>query len=157
MKTCIFLFAAILLMANCGGGNVSKSKQAPGVTTLKGYFVKNTVEDTGNLQCFVFTDQQSMSQVCGMATTMSEKPDIPDFNNSIVIAIVGESTNRQTKINIVETKVENETLMVSVSEDISDEELTYTLRPLTLAAIDKSGIKKVTFRKGNVEISSANL
>ncbi len=156
MKSYIFLVVTVLLIS-CGSANKSKQSQAPMITPLKGYFVKNTIEDTGGLQCFTFSDQLSFSQVCGMGATMSTKPDVPDFNKVIVVAIVGKSTDHPTNINIVGSSLENGTLAISVSEEISDDELSYTLRPLTVASVDKAGVKKVVFRKGGVDISSFSL
>ncbi len=161
MKSYIFLITIMFFATSCGSTSQNKSSQSKNtqvaVTPLKGYFIKNTIEDTGELQCFVFTDQLSMSQICGTAATMSSKPDVPDFNNSIVIAITGKSTDRPTTINIVETKIEDKALVINVAEEVSDKESSYTMRPLTIATVDKAGIKNVVFRKGGVDIANYNL
>ncbi len=155
MKTRFFLFTILFFVASCG--NTGKGKQSVEPRILKGYFIKNTVEGTDELQCYVFTDQPTFSQICGMATTMSDKPDIPDFNKSIVVAVTGKSTNHPTSINLVKTSRENGTLIVSVAVDASEDELSYTLRPLTVASFDKAGVKKVVFRKGGQDIYSVDL
>ncbi len=157
MKSYFFLFVGFLFMISCGGAGTGKGKQTPTATPLKGYFIKNTVEDNGDFQCYVFEDQQAFSQVCGVAATMSSKPDAVDFRNDIVVAIAGKSTNRPTNIQIVKTDLEKGTLTVFIAEEIGEEELTYTLRPLVVATVEKAGIKKVVFRKGLQDIYSITL
>ncbi len=156
MKAYAFLFVSALFIASCGStGN--KAKQAVEPAILKGYFVKNTVEDTGNLQYYVFKDQSALSQICGTGATMFSKPDVPDFDKQIVVAVAGKSTDRPTTIRIVEAVVDKGALTVSVAEEVSDEELSYTMRPLTIASFAKAGIKKVVFRKGGQDILSVDL
>ncbi len=135
----------------------SRGKQSINITPIKGYFIKNTVEDAGDIQCFVFTDQSSFSEICGMATTMVQKPDMPDFENDLLVVIAGASTNRPTTIDMIEANLEKGILTIFINEEVGEEELTYTLRPTTMAAVSKTGVKKVVIRKSIQEICSITL
>ena len=160
MKVPFFLLTVLLLTTQCGSsGNSgsSNSNKAIDLTPVKGYFVKNTTEDSGNTQCFVFTGPEKFSEVCGTAATMSSKPDTPDFKTDLLIAIVGTSTDRPTTINIAGSRLEKNILTVDISEDKTDEVLSYTMRPLTLVSAKKDGVKKVIIKKGGQEIFSSDI
>ncbi len=153
MKTNILIFTILISILGCSNTMKRSGTTSIILTPLTGYFVKNTVSDNGETRCFVFFDQTSFSEVCGLAATMTNIPIVPDFTKERVVGIVGTKSDHTVEIRIVKSEIEAGVLIVDFEEIRGDEKLSYQIRPLALATVPKSDINTVVFRKGKQKIA----
>lgn len=130
----IFAFIAItaaFALSSCGGDEVSFRKG-------ESYFVRN---DVGQLPDFITSDAERDS-VLGMATTMFSIPTPIDFNTEVAVPVALPETNVETDIQIASLQADGDTLVVKC--DVRrGQAVSYTMRPLAIAIVNKADIKGV--------------
>ncbi len=67
-------------------------------TVLKGYFLKNDYQSELPQQVVILPDQVEFSRMLGVAKTMDNVIDAPDFSKNVVAAVVTPQANVQTTI-----------------------------------------------------------
>ncbi len=124
------------------------------VQTLNGYFLKNTYKLAEDTACILFADQSSFDKAFGMAKTMTNKVDKPDFDKNVVAAVALKATNTKTEIAISKAEKVDEMIHVYV-EVTKGEPLTYTMQPLVLFSFPKeAGVSSVNFMMDGKVIKS---
>ncbi|MHC5202451.1 hypothetical protein [Myroides sp. LJL119] len=113
---------------------------------LKNYFVLNTV-DNKQVESKKITTQKEFDDYFSVARTMSEEsiPTSVDFNKSFVLAIIGQPTNSETRINIISLKQRNQCLELIFDIDSSQQNTSYTMHPFTAILVDKKYDMDVKF------------
>jgi len=112
---------------------------------LHNYFIKNTVKKVKTK----ITSQKEFDSYFGAATVMgiNGKPTQIDFSKQFVIAVSKEATNYSTSIEVTGVALGSMgDVIVSYKVDKGTKQ-TYTLRPLTLLAIDKNNTGKVILKE----------
>ncbi len=121
---------------------------------LAGYFLKNTYKVNDDVDCILFPDQASFDKVLGIAKTMTNKVDKPNFEKNIVAAIALKPTKKNTEISISKAEKVNEAINIYLEQTIG-EDLTYTMTPLKVFSFPKeSGVSTVNFMMGAKVIKS---
>ena len=114
---------------------------------LTGYFLSNDAPvNKGKPTLFVFEQADTFEQLFKPATTMSRKPDVPNFTRDMVIGITLPSTNKPPKLSISKVFVQDSTLTVRYIR-MTDTTLTknpqsFTTQPTLLVAIPKQIVLK---------------
>ncbi len=106
------------------------------VQTLAGYFLKNTYKLSDNPTCVLFPDQASLDKALGVAKTMNNKVDKPDFNQSVVAAIAMQPTQKKTEITVGKAEKIGQVVNLYVEAAVGDN-LTYTMKPLLVISFPK--------------------
>lgn len=124
------------------------------VQTLNGYFLKNTYKLSESTTCILFTDQVSLSKALGVAKTMTNKVDKPDFTKNVVAAVAMQSTQNKTEIVVSKAERIGDVITVYV-EATTGEKLSYTMQPLLVFSFPKEeGVNTVNFMMGGKTIQS---
>lgn len=164
-----FLFAAgILALASCGNAtknNVADSTDVNDtalaihansatsldVQPLSGYFVKNTVKVTDSLTFWVIDNQASFDSLFGMAKTMDNKIDQPDFGTHIVVAATMPPTFYNTQIQLASATIDdlNNNASLHFVAQAAKEKNSSSIVPLWLGSIPKTGKTAINFYTGD--------
>lgn len=104
----------------------------------KGYFVKNTVKSP--LIDPKLGTKKAFDQVFGAATTMGAKgkPTSIDFNKKFVIAIVGEETDKNTRLEPISLEKDTKGNIVFSYRKVEGAKQTFTIVPNLIVVVDKS-------------------
>ncbi len=115
------------------------------VQMLNGYFLKNTYKLSSDTECILFTNQASFDLALGVAKTMNNKIDKPDFEKNIVAGIALKPAKQKT--NIVITKAEKAGEMINVYAEVTiGEAITYTMQPFAVFCFPKEeGVNALNF------------
>jgi len=138
-KTFAWVLAALFAAAivSCGTSKSSDSKaQSVDYKVAQNYFLKNNVEAPVNA---VVSSQEEFDSLFGSAAFMGQEgtPTKIDFEKEFVIGVVLPETNHETKIDLGELTVQNDTLFLNYSVVRGEEELSWTMVPVALAVVDK--------------------
>ncbi len=124
------------------------------VQTLNGYFLKNTYKLAEDTSCVLFADQASFDTAFGVAKTMNNKVDKPEFDKDVVAAVAMKATKTKTEIAISKAEKVGEMINVYVEVTTGDA-LTYTMQPLVVFSFPKeAGINSVNFMMGGEVVKS---
>ncbi|GAB3890001.1 hypothetical protein GCM10028825_25820 [Spirosoma agri] len=107
---------------------------------LNGYFLSSEAPvNKGKPTLFVFEQADTFADVFKPATTMSRRPDMPNFNKEMVVGITLPATNKPPKLSISRVFVQDSVMTVRYIR-IADTTLTktpqsFTSQPMLLVAI----------------------
>jgi hypothetical protein len=107
---------------------------------LNGYFLSSEAPvNKGKPTLFVFEQADTFADVFKPATTMSRRPDMPNFNKEMVVGIALPATNKPPKLSISRVFVQDSVMTVRYIR-IADTTLTktpqsFTSQPMLLVAI----------------------
>ncbi len=179
MKTGSFLFLTLSLTAAlvcCSSKKDSAKEQATAteqkVTTedpqkpattnvpteeMSGYFVKSTYKPNADINFIVLKNKAQFDELLGIARTMKNSISTPDFDNTIIAAIVLKTTKNETKIKVKDAKLEGNTLNVYADIE-TGKELSYSSTPLYLYHMPKNQAKQINLfvngeNKASVELN----
>ncbi|NLR78791.1 hypothetical protein [Chitinophaga eiseniae] len=116
------------------------------VKPLSGYFLKNTIKVTDSLTFWIIDNQASFDSLFGVAKTMSNTIDQPDFGTQVVVAATMPATYYDTQIQLesaTSDDLTNNAEMHFVATSSPDKN-SAAIVPLWLGAIPKTG--KSTFK-----------
>lgn len=160
----ILLAIGTLAAISCNNGNktVSDDSTAAGSDTalnvapntnsqldvkpLSGYFLKNTITVNDSLTFWLIDNQTSFDSLFGMAKTMNNTIDKPDFGTQIVVAATMPPTFYGTQIQLesaLSDDANNNAILHFVATSNPDKSTASTV-PLWLGAVPKTG--KSTFQ-----------
>ncbi|MFD2935573.1 hypothetical protein [Spirosoma flavum] len=114
---------------------------------LNGYFLSNDAPvSKGKPTLFVFEQADTFGQVFQPATTMSKKPDVPNFDKEMAIGIALPPTKTPPKLSISKVFVQDSILTVRYIR-MADTTLTkspqsFTSQPMLLFTIPKQKVLK---------------
>ena len=116
-------------------------------TEAKNYFVKNTYKD-GELSNPKISTQADFDKIFGMATTMGEngKPTPIDFSKQFVVAVIGQTTDKATKLSVNSLKKIDHSMTLTYTQ-IEGEKQTYFILPVVLLIIDNQFKGEVMLQK----------
>ena len=100
------------------------------------YFVNNTYKN-GDLMDPKITTREQFEKIFGMATIMGPngKPTAIDFSRQYVLSVIGDLTDRSTKISLISLKQNANTILLNYK--ITEGEITMaTVRPMLLIIVD---------------------
>ena len=114
---------------------------------LNGYFLSNEATGSkGKPTLFVFEQVDRFDQVFKPATTMSKRPDVPDFAKEMVIGIAVPPTTKALKLSISRVFVQDSTLTVRyirmTDTTAGKTPQSFTKQPVLLLAIPKQTVLK---------------
>ncbi|MFV0483216.1 MAG: hypothetical protein ACK5MG_03865 [Bacteroidales bacterium] len=148
--TIIALMFAVL--CSCGGN--SKGKQQVEVSSnttidveykvLENYFPRNDIYE-GTVMTVV-ASKEDFDKYLGMAKTMTNNIVTPDFSKDVVLIVCLPATNKLTKLSVVDVKKTNGAVVVNVSQEVEDEERSYTMRPSQVLMFPAEDLKSVEFK-----------
>jgi hypothetical protein len=116
------------------------------VKPISGYFLKNTITVNDSLTYWIIDNQASFDSLFGMAKTMSNTIDKPDFGTQLVIAATMPPTYYGTQIQLesaTSDNLNNNATLHFVATANPDKSSAATV-PLWLGAVPKTG--KSTFK-----------
>ncbi|HVI48489.1 MAG TPA: hypothetical protein VM802_26715 [Chitinophaga sp.] len=171
MKNLMLVAAgAITLLSACGGGGTKSSADSAAnadkdtalavhsnstasldVHPISGYFVKNTIKVSDSLTFWVIDNQRAFDSLFGVAKTMSNKPDIPDFGTQIVVAAAMPATFYGTQIQLA-SAVSNDKdngANLHFAAPAEKEKKSFSIVPLWLGSIPKTGKSTINFYTGD--------
>jgi hypothetical protein len=116
------------------------------VKPLSGYFLKNTITVTDSITYWLIDNPASFDSLFGMAKTMNNTIDKPDFGTQIVIAATMPPTYYGTQIQLESATADNTTNDATLHfvATANPEKSTASTVPLWLGAVPKTG--KTTFK-----------
>ncbi len=139
-----------------GNNDTSLAVSANPVTNLEvqpinGYFVKNTIKVTDSLTFLVIDNQQSFDSLFGMAKTMNNTIDKPDFGTHLVIAVTMPPTFYGTQIQLqsATNNSNNNNAELHFVATGQQEKGSSSIVPLWLGAIPKSGKSSISLYTGD--------
>ena len=116
----LVVLLALIALTACGGNHkTTQSDTSMDVTAaansqlevnpLSGYFVKNTIQVTDSLTFWIIDNQQSFDSIFGMAKTMTNKIDQPDFGTQLVVVATMPATYYNTRIELADATLDDDT------------------------------------------------
>jgi hypothetical protein len=104
----------------------------------KNYFVKNNYPEK-EIHSLVLKTQKDFEEIFGMASTMGTegKPTNIDFNKQYAIAIIGNTTDKATTIDVISLKKNNNEILLEYKIN-EGEKVSFKSRPFKLIIIDNS-------------------
>lgn len=165
MKTVLSLIAVSLLVTftACSSSQrkVEENKEtttevqkpAPEIVKTKelsGYFVKNTFKSEEDVNLILMKDKTQFDDLFGVAKTMNNQIDEPDFDNNLLVAIILKSTDMDTDLKISETKKINNLFEIYATVTTGEKQ-TYSKVPQLIVSLPKdSSVGKIQlFVNGN--------
>ncbi len=116
------------------------------IKLLNGYFFKNTHNVDANPTFFIFKGEEVFNDYLGMARTMNNQIDKPDFDNNTVLAIVCEPAQVKTEISVIKAEKADENNINIYYEVKTGESLSYSMQPLLVFSFAKEeNLKTVNF------------
>ncbi|MCK8491286.1 MULTISPECIES: hypothetical protein [Spirosoma] len=114
---------------------------------LNGYFLSNDAPvNKGKPTLFVFDKADAFEKVFKPATTMSKRPDMPNFNREVVIGISIPATNKPPKLSISRVFVQDSVMTVRyirmTDTTLTKNPLSYTVQPMLLLAVPAQKVLK---------------
>lgn len=109
------------------------SKEIP-FSIAEHYFVKNNYDKTGVLK---ITTQEEFDEIFRAAAVMGKDglPTKIDFSSSYIIAVIGETSNKEPKIKINDLKQNGDSLFLDYSIT-ENKEVSYTTKPTEILILD---------------------
>ncbi len=147
------LFMMMIVMSSCANKrSVAQTEVTAAATVgvpvqfqeLTGYFVKNTYTPVDDVNPLVIKNQAQFNELFGVGKTMNNTIISPDFEKSIVVALIFRSTNKATTITLSDSKIDKGTLDVYYIAKTGAEQ-SYTSTPVALSTIDRAGVTNVRF------------
>ena len=158
----LVVLLALIALTACGGNHkTTQSDTSMDVTAaansqlevnpLSGYFVKNTIQVTDSLTFWIIDNQQSFDSIFGMAKTMTNKIDQPDFGTQLVVVATMPATYYNTRIELADA---------TLDDDTNDATMRFTaignpnkgsaaITPLWLGTVPKIGKSTFSFYNGD--------
>ena len=159
----MILFAAGILALSCNegkktGGDATNNDNDTTLTVqpssdsqlevkpISGYFLKNTITVNDSLTFWIIDNQASFDSLIGVAKTMSNTIDKPDFGTQLVIAATMPPTYYGTQIQLASatSNTENNNAALHFVAAGNPEKGSSSIVPLWLGAVPKTG--KSTFQ-----------
>jgi hypothetical protein len=153
MRNLLLLFCSAVFLASCAGSKQNKAS-AIGLVSLNNYFVKNTVPLPDEYNYKVATSQAAFDETFGMAATMNNSIQKPDFSGQTVVAVIGKASTLQQEIRLDGASVAGKDLHVYYSIKKGSEQ-SFSATALALVAIPKAiDVKKVNFYQDSVLVKT---
>lgn len=125
------------------------------VTPLNGYFLKNTYKFTGEADGLLFADQATFDNVLGVAKTMDNKIDAPDFGQQIVGAVALKPVQVKTDMKISKAELAGGTAVDVYVETVKGEAISYSMTPTLVFQFPKTaGVNSVNFFVNGEKVTS---
>lgn len=114
---------------------------------LSGYFLSsNASTNKDKPTLFVFEQANTFEQVFQPATTLSKRPDIPNFAKDMVVGIALPATNKPPRLSVSKVFVQDSTLTVRyirmTDTTTTNNPQSFTTQPMLLVAIPKQTVLK---------------
>jgi hypothetical protein len=118
------------------------------IKPLTGYFLADRTALGKGMNYFVITKENQFNKTFGMAKTMSNRIDRPDFKKGMVITLALPETKRETTIEYISAVKAGNFIEVYYKVKRSYP-ITYTIQPLALALVPKyPGVNTIKFYEG---------
>ncbi len=118
------------------------------VKRLTGYFLANRTELDNGMNFFLISKAKQFDKMFGVAKTMSNKIDYPDFKKEIVLVLALPETKKETTIEYVSAVKAGNFIEVYYKVKRSFP-ITYTIHPLALAIVPRyPGVNTIKFYEG---------
>lgn len=116
------------------------------VKPLSGYFLKNTIKVSDSLTFWLIDNQASFDSLFGVAKTMNNTIDQPDFGTQIVVAATMPATYYGTQIQLASATSDdsNNNAEMHFAAVANPDKASYSIVPLWIGAVPKTG--KSTFK-----------
>ncbi|MDR3678976.1 MAG: hypothetical protein P4L41_03345 [Flavipsychrobacter sp.] len=116
---------------------------------LDNYFLGDRAGLSGDITCKVITKEKEFDKTFGVAKTMTNKIERPDFATQQVVMIAMQPTNKDTRITILSALKAGNYIEVFFKTSKDRFPLPYTTQPMSLAIIPKfKEVTKVKFYEG---------
>ncbi|QHV98819.1 hypothetical protein GJR95_29125 [Spirosoma endbachense] len=112
---------------------------------LNGYFLSNDAPvNKGKPTLFVFEQAETFEKVFKPATTMSKRPDVPNFNKEMVVGIALPATNKPPKLSISRVFVQDSVMTIRyirmADTTLNKTPLSFTTQPMLLVALPTQSV-----------------
>lgn len=126
--------------------------------TLSGYFLKNNYQFSNGIDFLLLPDRPTFDSYLGVAKTMNNEIDEPNFTEHVVAAIIVRPTNKKVDISISKVEQPEEHLVNIYFEAKIGETLTYTATPLLVFELPKvTGVNTINFITNGKTVQSLRL
>ncbi|NML36019.1 hypothetical protein HHL17_02310 [Chitinophaga sp. G-6-1-13] len=163
-----FSAAILLLLASCGSATRNNAADSVAVNDtalnvhadngssldvrpLNGYFVKNTIQVNDSLTFWLIDNPATFDSLFGVAKTMNNKIDRPDFGTQVVVAATMPSTFYGTQIQLASATADdltNNAEMHFVAAGQAEKN-SYSITPLWMGSIPKTGRTNIKVYTGD--------
>jgi len=114
--------------------------------TLNNYFLADNSILSGNVTCKVIAKEKDFNKMFGIAKTMTNKIDKPDFATQQVLMIALQPTNKKATVTIVSALHAGNFIEVYFTTSKERYPMPYTTQPLAIAVVPKyKEVTKVRF------------
>ncbi|PSL49141.1 hypothetical protein CLV51_101471 [Chitinophaga niastensis] len=121
------------------------------VKPLSGYFVKNTIKVTDSLTFWIIDNAASFDSLFGMAKTMSNTIETPDFGTHLVVAATMPATYYGTQIQLEGATVDNTNNGATMHfvATSNRQKSSASMMPLWIGTIPKTGKSTIKLYTGD--------
>ncbi len=109
--------------------------------SLSGYFARNTFVAAKDVNLLLLNTLENFDSVLGIAKTMNNKINKPDFENTLPLAIILKPTDKQTQLSIDKVSSENNILRIDAKLE-QGEKQSYTMVPTLVFSVPKAADTK---------------
>lgn len=163
-----FSAAALLLLAACGGATRNNTADSANVNDtamnihadagsnlevqpLSGYFVKNSIQVNDSLTFWLIDNPTTFDSLFGVAKTMNNKIDRPDFGTQLVVAATMPATYYGTQIQLSSATTDDLTNNAEMHfiATAQPEKSSSSIMPLWVGSIPKTGQSSIKVYTGD--------
>jgi hypothetical protein len=125
---------------------------------LENYFLSDKSILLGRVTCKVITKEKDFERIFGVAKTMSNIIERPDFATQQVIMIAMQPTNKDAKVKILSALRAGNFIEVFFTTSKDRYPMPYTTQPLSLAIVPKyKEISRIKFYEGKKLIEEVGI
>jgi putative cell wall-binding protein len=141
MKKFLLMFCSLVVLISCNSTKKAQEQNNVSYKELRGYFLNNTYSHTDKVEFVVVNSQAEMDALLGVAKTMTNKIDVPDFSTNSVGILICQPTTSNLKLSIKQMNVTN-TLNVEALIEEQSENNSYTSSPILVVEFPKQDASK---------------
>lgn len=166
MKRLLPLLLIPMLAAACGQQPTTSSDKKPDTDTpsaaqppiitqlavkpVDGYFVKNNIKVTDSLTFWIVDNQKSFDSLFATAKTLGTAITAPDFGTELIIAVSMPVTSYGTTIQLQKAELNDQNNTADLHFiATAGAKNTYTIAPLWIGSVAKSGLQTLHFFNGD--------
>ncbi len=141
MKKLLILFCSLVVLTSCNSAKKAQEQNIVSYKELKGYFLKNTYPHTNKVEFVVVNSQPEMEALLGVAKTMTNTIDTPDFSTNSVGILICQPSTSSLKLSIKQINVTN-TLNVEALIEEQSKKNSYISSPILVVEFPKQDASK---------------
>lgn len=163
------LIAGTLLLMACGRNTSQTSErrvsssdsviqQELSVKPAAGYFARNDIKQNDSIACWVFETAAERDSVLGIAKTMNNVIDTPDFNKEVMAVVTLTPSSLTQELTLRSATQTDDEANLHFAIKIDTPKRTHNSAAVWVGFVPKSeGMKKINFYRGDERIETIDL